>query len=323
MKFHESDFSQYLDAIHLHNLHSKNNELYELFYKNPYHLIIHGPSGIGKYSQSLQFIYPFSNFNLKYQKKITISNPSNDKSKFIFKLSDVHIEIDFFTLGCNSKSIWNDIFFNLLNIIYSNNYPLFFIICKNFQYIHNELHEAMYSYMQTFMHKHINIYFIINTNNISNINTNIYNASYILTLPRPSINNYKKISKNCSNNFSSISSIKSLKYNIHMNTFNIHKSLFNMIISNNVNIYDLRKLLYDILIYNINIDECIWFIITNFYKHHKINYIPNDLSQNIFTFYSQYNNNYRPIYHLELLFLNFIIENQTILYNKEENIGTP
>ena len=172
------------------------------------------------------------------------------------------------------------------------------------------------------MHKHINIYFIINTNNISNINTNIYNASYILTLPRPSINNYKKISKNCSNNFSSISSIKSLKYNIHMNTFNIHKSLFNMIISNNVNIYDLRKLLYDILIYNINIDECIWFIITNFYKHHKINYIPNDLSQNIFTFYSQYNNNYRPIYHLELLFLNFIIENQTILYNKEGNLGT-
>ncbi len=309
MKFHESDFSQYLDSVHEHNLHNKNNTLYQLFYHKPYHLIIHGPSGIGKYTQSLQFVYPFSPSSLKYQKKITISN---EKCKCIFKLSDVHVEVDFLTLGCNSKSIWNDIFSNLLNIIYSNKYPLFFIICKNFQSIHNELHESMYSYMQTFIHKYIHIFFIINTNNISSINHNILNSSYILSLSRPSPSSFKKISPLSSFDFSS-TSIKSFRYNIHMDNTSIYKCLFQMIISNNININDFRKILYDILIYNLNIDECIWYVITNFYNYHNITHVATNLCENIFTFYSQYNNNYRPIYHLELFFLNFIIEHQTII----------
>ena len=70
MKFYESDFSQYLNSIDKCNIHPKNNELYKLFHEKPYHIIIHGPSGIGKYSQSLKFISSFSNSNLKYQKKL-------------------------------------------------------------------------------------------------------------------------------------------------------------------------------------------------------------------------------------------------------------
>ena len=33
----------------------------------------------------------------------------------------------------------------------------------------------------------------------------------------------------------------------------------------------------------------------------------------IYSFYSQYNNNYRPIYHLERLFINLINEHQKIM----------
>ena len=303
MKFYESDLSQYLNSIDKHNIHPKNNELYTLFHEKPYHIIIHGPSGIGKYSQSLKFISYFSNSNLKYQKKITITN---DKNKYIFKLSDVHIEIDFLTLGCNSKNIWNEVFSNILNIIYSNQYSLFFIICKNFQFIHNELHESFYSYMQTLMLNHVKIFFIINTNNVSGINHHIKNASYILSLARPPHTTLKKMAPHCSLNLST-KSINSFKYNVHIETHNIHKSLFNMLISNNIDINNFRKILYDILIYNIDIDECIWYVITNFHNHHKLDNISNNLCENIFTFYSQYNNNYRPIYHLELFFLNFIV----------------
>ena len=308
MKFHGYDFSEYIDSFNIYNLHPKNNNLYHAFFNKPYHLIIHGPSGIGKYTQSLKFIYPFSKSSLKYQKKITISN---EKSKCIFKLSDIHIEIDFHSLGCNSKTIWNDIFLNILNIIYTNKYDTFFIICKNFQTIHNELHESMYSYMQTFMHKHVNIYFIINTTNISGINKNIISASYIVTLTYPSHSAYKKMYSQKNINIPD-NSINSLKYDIYIDKTNVYTHLFNTIISNDIDINHFRKILYDILIYNLNIDECIWFIITNFYNHHKINYIDITLAEDIFTFYSQYNNNYRPIYHLELFFLNFIIKNREL-----------
>ena len=216
MKFHGYDFSEYIDSFNIYNLHPKNNNLYQAFFNKPYHLIIHGPSGIGKYTQSLKFIYPFSKSSLKYQKKITISN---EKSKCIFKLSDIHIEIDFHSLGCNSKTIWNDIFLNILNIIYTNKYNTFFIICKNFQTIHNELHESMYSYMQTFMHKHVNIYFIINTTNISGINKNIISASYIVTLTYPSHSAYKKMYSQKNIDIPR-NSINSLKYDIYIDKTN-------------------------------------------------------------------------------------------------------
>ena len=311
MKFHESDFSQYLYSLQQHNLHNKNQTLSENFHNKPYHLIINGPSGIGKYTQTLQFIYPFSNSSLKYQKKLTITN---EKYKCFFKISDIHVEIDFLTLGCNSKNIWNEIFSNVLNIIYSNQYQLFFIICKNFQYIHNELHDSIYSYMQTFMYNNLRVFFIINTTNISSISKHIYNASYILSLSRPSNASYKKISPQCPL-INTYTSIKSFRYDIHMNYSTIYTCLFKMIISNNIDINDFRKLLYDILIYNLNIDDCIWYVITNFYNYHNITHFPIDLCNHIYTFYSQYNNNYRPIYHLELLFLNFIIHNQIINEN--------
>ena len=285
MKFYKSDFSQYINSVDKYNIHKKNEDLYKVFYDRPYHIIIHGPSGIGKYSQSLKFISSFSNSNLKYQKKLTISN---DKTKYIFKVSDIHIEIDFSTLGCNSKNIWNEVFSNILNIIYSNQYALFFIICKNFQFIHNELHESFYSYMQTLMLNHVKIFFVINTNNISSINHYIKNASYILSLARPSHTNFKKIAPQCAF-INSSKSLKSFKYGIHIENDSIHKCLFKMIISNNIDINDFRKVLYDILIYNIDIDECIWYVITNFYNHHKINKASNELCNDIFTFYSQYN----------------------------------
>ena len=307
MLFHESNFSQYLDSIDKINIHKKIDHLYNLFLTKPYHIIIHGPSGIGKYSQSLKFISMFSTTNLKYQKKITITN---DKSKYIFKLSDIHIEIDFLTLGCNSKNIWNEVFSNILNITHSNQYSKFFIVCKNFQFIHNELHESFYSYMQTFMSNHVKLFFVINTNNISGINYHIRNSSYILSLSKPPESTCKKITHN-----------KSFKIKTHIENKNIHKSLFNIITSDYIDINIFRKNLYDILIYNIDIDECIWYIITHFYNHHKINDLSQELCNNILIFYSQYNNNYRPIYHLELFFLNLVIHHRSLLETQSSLIN--
>ena len=252
-------------------------------------------------------------FFIKHEKKIEISF---DKNIFFFKLSDIHIEIDLFNLGCNSKLIWNDFFSTLLNIIVNNNYNKFFIICKNFHAIHNELHEVFYSYMQTIPNVNFKIYFIIITTNISFINQFIINSSYILSLKRPNKRLYSKLDINIKNDdVNNINSIKAYKSNIFINDTTFYNCLFSQIIKNNIDFFSLRNILYDILIYNINIDKCIWYIYLKFINLHSSNNIQLNISYIFFDFYWNYNNNYRPIYHLEKLFIYLINEHQRIMQN--------
>jgi hypothetical protein len=78
-------------------------------------------------------------------------------------------------------------------------------------------------------------------------------------------------------------------------------------------ITELRDVLYDILIYNLDAMECIWYTLYHFISSNKIK--SHDLSEILektFTFSKQYNNNYRPIYHLESMF--FYIINKIYSY---------
>ena len=71
----------------------------------------------------------------------------------------------------------------------------------------------------------------------------------------------------------------------------------------------LRDTIYDILIYNIDATECAWYILSHFIENKLINKkgITNILikSDSIFL---QYNNNYRPIYHLENILLYIVTQ---------------
>ena len=71
----------------------------------------------------------------------------------------------------------------------------------------------------------------------------------------------------------------------------------------------MREHLYDILTYNIDVYECIWYIL---YYLISNDYIDNEKSKNIlkqlFLQLKYYNNNYRPIYHLERIIYSIIIE---------------
>ena len=61
-----------------------------------------------------------------------------------------------------------------------------------------------------------------------------------------------------------------------------------------------RDLLYDIFIYNLDITDCIWYILTKMIELKKIR--SNEMSKILlrtYNFLKYYNNNYRPIYHLE------------------------
>jgi len=298
------DYLRNYDTEKLHSKLYKNithiaDDIYKLN-----NIILYGPSGIGKYTTSLDIIRKYSEFGLNYEKKM--SNTSNGGEYFI-KISDIHYEIDCGLLSCNSKILWNDIYKNIIDIILTKKKRVGIILCKNFHEIHSDLLDIFYSYMQTQLIKTVHIKFIILTESVSFIPDNILNRCQIIHMKRPARSTYNKCFKHklCNTtNLESITNIKDLQ--VARRTEGIsHKYLCDNIIRNIINskrttISKLRENLYDILIYNLNIYECMWYIIRELCKQNKIKKesLP-ELSIETYKFFLYFNNNYRPIYHLE------------------------
>ena len=61
-----------------------------------------------------------------------------------------------------------------------------------------------------------------------------------------------------------------------------------------------RDNLYDILTYNLDITECLWYIVRHFIQLGQLRKDDiTDILKDMYPFLRYYNNNYRPIYHLE------------------------
>ena len=61
-----------------------------------------------------------------------------------------------------------------------------------------------------------------------------------------------------------------------------------------------RDFLYDLFIYNLLIEECVWYILSELSEKKQLDNINVlDLITNTYKFFKLFNNNYRPIYHLE------------------------
>ena len=80
----------------------------------------------------------------------------------------------------------------------------------------------------------------------------------------------------------------------------VKRNQYGLLENKNINYVIFRDLLYDILTYNLDVAECIWYIIYNLIQNNHIK------QENItkiliktYTFFKFFNNNYRPIYHLE------------------------
>ena len=137
MKYYETLFDDYIISAKKHNIHKELNELYDSFSDNPTNLnniILYGPSGAGKYTQLLLFLLKFSPSKLKYENKIVANT---EKLEYKYKISDIHYEIDMSLLGCNSKLIWHEIFYQIVDIISIKSNKFGFIVCKNFHLIHS------------------------------------------------------------------------------------------------------------------------------------------------------------------------------------------
>tara|TARA_B100000424_G_scaffold205315_1_gene162372 strand:- start:285 stop:1367 length:1083 start_codon:yes stop_codon:yes gene_type:complete len=356
MKYYESTFEDYINAISKKNIHPDllniinytSNEIQKT--KN---LIFYGPSGVGKYSQILLFLKKFSPSKLKYENRILATT---EKNEYKYKISDIHYEIDMSLLGCNSKIIWHEIFCQIIDIVSMKTNKFGFIVCKNFHLIHSELLEIFYSYIQQINYSSANICikFIIVTEHISFLPNKILNVCNIIDVKKPNQSQYlnfnsqqiqkneikytnelikNRISKNKNyintnvnkliknSDLTKISNLKDIKYfdllflkskkirDLPINSFDIicNKIIDIIIKKNEIDFMELRNHLYDMLTYNLDIIECIWYILKNLITldlldKKNISCIINDL-------YSQlkyYNNNYRPIYHLEIIIYNII-----------------
>jgi hypothetical protein len=363
MKYYETHYEEYLHAIEQYNLHPELNAIKTPKQKTNFgNMIFYGPSGVGKYSQVLSFLKKYSPSELKYDKKMVLQS---EKQNYIYRISDIHYEIDMALLGCNSKIIWHDVFLQIVDIISVKTEKIGIIVCKNFHAIHNELLEIFYSYMQQYNHPQLNLHikFILITEHISFLPNSILNNCYIVNVKRPSKDEYIQINDKIDNStvrhsttsdstaiqtyqtkisnpkarlstnqlhniktfmknnveISGLLNIKEIKsFAINLPETDIPRDNFNticdsiiekMVHVNEFSITDFRDTLYDILIYNLDAIECLWYIIYHFTSSKHIN--SNKLTlilEKTYSFLKYYNNNYRPIYHLESIF--FFIINQ-------------
>ena len=395
MKFYETNYDEYLCSYEKYNIYPELNKVKDLLPKSQNafkNIILYGPSGVGKYTQMLSILQNYSPSKLKYDKRIGITYEKQEKKttkpttapiektksstyikkktngnaniqikkqdkkhEYTYRISDIHYEIDMATLGCNSKLVWHELFFQIVDIISVSPDKIGIIVCKNFHLIHNELLDILYSYMRhPFQHMNIHIKFILLTEHIGFIPENVLNICSIIPVKRPTKDHYLELSKHQKKAFSCFTDTlrNGIMYDKTNRTVIFHKNkteelleeipiqcitnakeihsfawlkstseipvdVFNIICDNILNlvlfpkhlkIVDLRNHLYDLLIYNVDISEYIWYIM-NTLIHRGLFRGKEDITDiinQIFIFLKYYNNNYRSIYHLESITLSII-----------------
>lgn len=235
-------------------------------------IIFYGSPCSKKYEHALKFIQNKSASSLNYEKKITISY-NNDE--FIYKISDIHIEINFEFLGCISKSLWASIYNQVL--LFTARKP-FIILCKNFSKISNDLLDHFYTYMND---QNKNIKFILLINNLSCLPKEMVDLSVVVPIK------------------------STVKKNKEIIQTDILSKLVDIITNHNAsNINEIRSILYDLLIYQIDVYDFFYLLLEEIYEIKKpSNTQLTKLFNNLNKVLKLFNNNYRSIYHLE----NFII----------------
>jgi hypothetical protein len=351
MKYYETHYDDYLFSSEKFNIHPELVEKINRFPKkiqNMKSLIVYGPPGSGKYTQVLKILKKYSPSELKYDKKMKVVT---EKLQYSYRISDIHYEIDMSLLGCNSKMLWHEIFFQIVDIISVKQEKIGIILCKNFHFIHAELLEIFYSYMQQYNYNesNIKIKFIIMTEHLSFIPEQIINSTQLIQVKRPTKEMYEKLTlftnTQAHNNDTDVHQFMKKIIHIKSNSINeskfektknitksispdgvvnmkelqsfelitkqedIPKEIFNIVCDNiienilnknSLSFTTFRDVLYDILTYNLDVTECLYNILETLIKNKHLKSTDiSDILRRSFSFLKYYNNNYRPIYHLE------------------------
>ncbi len=308
MKFLETKCEDYVQKCQNLNLHP---ELGVYFAGMPgpladqNNVILYGPKGVGKYTQALNYIKQFSPTALKYERKMNIN--FQNKRQHVFRISDIHFEVDMQLLGCNARVLWNKVYHHILDILSTRHRQEGIIVCKNFQCIHSELLDIFYSYMQTLAHRNITLTYVILTEEISFIPSAILKRCAVIPVRRPTKTRYGKclgltLPKNL--DIDDVVNIKDLQTGVTRlmrPTENIVRRIVDKIKNyDGMEFLTFRDLLYDIFIYHLDTTECIWGIVVCLVKEENLTTAQlTEIFGVLYDFLKFFNNNYRPIYHLE------------------------
>jgi len=366
MKYYETSYEEYIRSSRKYDIHP---EMVPIIQQIPQqidacpNIIIYGPSGVGKYTVALRILERFSPSKLKHFKHMTIHSSTNAATSSVknvdwsIRISDIHYEIDFSLLGCEPKKVWNDTFFQIVDVVSMSKEKAGVILCKNFHAIHNELLEVFYSYMQHCRLLNFRIVFFFLTEHVSFIPSNMVECSQVLSIRRPNDEAYSRLAEqgatvqysgtklakfenrisrigiadgrlksNARENMRLLSkeAIMNLKETQYLSLADtpdqLPKELFNIVCDNIVEQMEeagnqhapmdyakFRNHLYDILLYGLDITECIWYILKHYVDSGKLSDQSLDyIMPRMHTFLKYYNNNYRPIYHLESIFVYLI-----------------
>lgn len=441
MKYYETTCAEYIAASKCHDMHPELASISDTMPESLSELgniIFYGPPGTGKYTQFLRFVERYAQNGLKTEKMTA----ATEKQKYEYHISDIHYEIDLSLLGCESKKLWNECFFQIVDVVSAKKMKCGIILCKNFQSIHSELLDVFYSYMQHCRALSIHIVFVLLTEHASFIPNRILQCCKLIPVKRPStelyLNSQQDIplsiplirSTHCASseatkyiakpetpplirntlddffsktpsvklgskshktflrqihplrsNFSSLQNTINIQYESRdseanpssetnlsseaaftdisfngpteyfanttitpehfLNMKEIHsiakvdsppKDVFNIVCDNiiakmieheTLDIISLRDNLYDILLYGLDVTECLWYILYYFAESREfakysgcgdtsVSYenethkVLSEIMDKIDSFLKYYNNNYRPIYHLESMFIYLI-----------------
>jgi hypothetical protein len=314
MKFFETRFDEYVLASAMHNFHPKLNTIFSKFPEQLHNLkniIVYGSSGVGKYTQSLNIVSRYSPSGLKYEKK-TIIQYSNGKNHYICKLSDVHYEVDMSLLGCNAKTLWHDIYKHIIDIIGGTSHKTGIIMCKNTHLVDHDLLDAMYSYMQdNCITSSIQLRYIFITEGVSFLPDNIVQCCEMVYVPTPRCATIKKQVRKYNPHVSDDEVIRSINIkSLYSTTSHGQLEVFETIVRNivtfvtsgvkNVVFSVLRDCIYDLFVYDANVHLCMWSFLSTLINETYIDDQNIDACiEHTFELFKLYNNNYRPIYHVE------------------------
>ena len=339
MKYYESSFEDYIQAKKKYNIHKEIEKIsFPPNINNMKNIILFGPQGVGKYSECLHILNKYSPSEMKYEKKVFVTT---EKQEFTFHMSDVHFEIDMSLLGCNAKVLFHEIFVQITDILMMKQNKNGFLVCKNFHQINNELLEIFYSYVQQVnIDQNINLHFVLITEHISFLPNNILESFTIINIKRPNKMDYESIvptftpienavgffhkfqnvniqKKEISIDTNHLTNIKEIKILSNKTENDLQEDIFNRIcdpiidamLNKRFDFMNLRELIYDILTYNLDTLECIWYIYSYFIDNNHLNKSQiSTINKNMYTNICYYNNNYRPIYHLENIFIYILKE---------------
>jgi DNA polymerase III delta prime subunit len=309
-------------------------------------LIFYGPSGVGKYTQMLSCIQKYSPSELKYEKRLTV-NFNKEQYLIKMSDIHFEIDMSLLGCNAKLlwNEIYLQIIDVIISSSSHNQVGI--IVCTHFHKINSELLDNFYSYMQginsirlkyILISEHVsfipdNIMHNCKVIHVPKPTASNYNkcsnASHTsVASPATAITNKNIILSPTTITKDSSSSLhfpipmtlptmtKTIKCEQQRerelaNCFP-HESLCNVIIDNlknpdNLKFLAFRDILYDILIYNYDVGECMWYILNDLINCGLLQI--NDLSDILIETYTSlqyFNNNYRPIYHLENYMYNII-----------------